>query len=78
MSVTYECTSVRLGNAAKLKLSSDGGDCSTKRRYGGAYSGVWQSLRLETVSSEEVGSVLVCLAGMWLLVCLAGMWLQSP
>jgi hypothetical protein len=24
------------------------------------------SLRLATVSSEEVGSVLVCLAGMWL------------
>jgi hypothetical protein len=37
----------------KLKMSSDVGDCGSKkyeRGYGGAYGGVWQSLRLAEVA----------------------------
>jgi hypothetical protein len=53
----------------KLKLTSDDG-CSAsnkcKRGYGGAYGGVWRSLRLADVWSQAVGFVLVRLAGIWL------------
>jgi hypothetical protein len=53
----------------KLKLSSEGNDSGSmecKRIYSGAYSGVWQSLRLAEVWSQAAGFVLVCLAGIWL------------
>jgi hypothetical protein len=53
----------------KLKLSCDSGDSGSKkckRGYGGAYGGVWQSLRLAGVWSQAVGFVLVRLAGIWL------------
>jgi hypothetical protein len=42
----------------KFKLSSYGGDSGSKkckRGYGGAYDGVWQSLRLAVVGSLESG-----------------------
>jgi hypothetical protein len=60
MSVTFDCTSARLVRCRnKLKLSSDGGDCGSKRwkrDYGGAYGGVWRSLRLAGVwSLKSVG-----------------------
>jgi hypothetical protein len=53
----------------KSKLNSDGGDSGSKtfnHGYGGAYGGVWRSLRLAGVWSQAVGFVLVRLAGMWL------------
>jgi hypothetical protein len=53
----------------KMKLSFDGGDSGSKkckRGYGGAYGGVWRSLRLVGVWSQAVGFVLVRLAGIWL------------
>jgi hypothetical protein len=37
-----------------------------KTRYGGAYGGVWRSLRLVEVWSQDVDFVLVRLAGIWL------------
>jgi hypothetical protein len=52
----------------KLKLSSDGGDSGTKkykRGYGGAYGGVWRSLRLAEDKSQAVGFVLLPLVGIW-------------
>jgi hypothetical protein len=52
-----------------LKLSPDGGDSGSKkckRGYGGAYGGVWRSLRLMIVWSQAVGFVLVRLVGIWL------------
>jgi hypothetical protein len=63
----YECAVPAMRK--KMKLSSDGGDCGSKKcklGYGGAYGGVWRSL-----------------AGVWravgfVLVRLAGTWLQSP
>jgi hypothetical protein len=64
MSVTLGCTNapfVRCG-----KLSSDSGDSGKrrcKRGYGGAYGGVWRSLRLAGVWSQAVGFVLVRLGG---------------
>jgi hypothetical protein len=51
------------------KLKSDCGDSGSKKYelvYGGAYSRVWRSLRLTGVWSQEVGFVLVRLAGIWL------------
>jgi hypothetical protein len=42
----------------KLKLSSNGGDCGSKkceRGYGGAYGEVWRSLRLVGIWSLESG-----------------------
>jgi hypothetical protein len=54
----------------KLKLSSDGGDfgiIKRRRDYGGAYGGVWRSLRLAgNLVSVSVGFVSVHLAGIWL------------
>jgi hypothetical protein len=53
----------------KLRLSSDSGDSDNKkckRGYGGAYGGVWWSLRLAGDWSQAVGFVLVRLAGIWL------------
>jgi hypothetical protein len=49
-----------------LKLSSDGGDFGRKkckRGCGGAYGGVWRSLRLAGIWSKAVCFVLVRLAG---------------
>jgi hypothetical protein len=43
----------------KLKLSSDGGD-SGKRGYGGAYGGVWRSLRLAGVSGDRRSVLCWC------------------
>jgi hypothetical protein len=46
----------------KFFISSDGGASGRKkckRRYGRAYGGVWQSLRLAGVWSQAVGFVLV-------------------
>jgi hypothetical protein len=46
----HDCTSAQfVWCGKKLKLSSDGGDCGgkkCKRGYGGAYDGVWRSVRL--------------------------------
>jgi hypothetical protein len=42
----------------KLKLSSDGGDCGSKKcklGCGGAYGGVWRSLCLAGVWNQAVG-----------------------
>jgi hypothetical protein len=53
----------------KLKLISDNGNSGSKKfksGYGGAYGGVWRSLRLTGVWSQAVGFVLVRLAGIWL------------
>jgi hypothetical protein len=50
----------------KLKLSSDGGDSTSKKckpGYGGAYGGVWRSLPLAGVWSQAAGFVLVRLTG---------------
>jgi hypothetical protein len=63
----YECALREMRN--KLKLSSDGGDFGRKkckRGYGGAYGGVWQSLRLAGVWRQAIGFMFVRLAGMWL------------
>jgi hypothetical protein len=63
----YECA-VR-AMRKKLKLSSDGGDSGSKkceRGYGGAYGGVWRSLRLAGVWSQAVSFVLERSAGIWL------------
>jgi hypothetical protein len=57
-------------DAEKTKLSSDGGNSDSnkrKRDHGGAYSGIWLSVRLDSgVLSQAVTFVLVRLAGMWL------------
>jgi hypothetical protein len=54
----------------KMELRSDSGGHSgskkCKRGYGGAYGGVWRSLRLAGVWSETVGFVLLRFAGIWL------------
>jgi hypothetical protein len=50
-------------------LASGLGDCGNKNvkgAYGGAYDGVWQSLRFTGVWSQAVSILLVCLAGIWL------------
>jgi hypothetical protein len=60
----YEC------DAETLKLSSEGGDCGSKkyeRGYGSAYGGVWRILRVAGVWSQAGGFVLVRLAGIWFL-----------
>jgi hypothetical protein len=52
-----------------MKLSSDGGDCGSRKRKrgcGGAYGVVWRSLLLAAVWSQAVGFVLVRLAGIGL------------
>jgi hypothetical protein len=52
-----------------LKLHSDCGNSGSKKckcGHGGAYGGVWQSLRLAGFWSQAVGFVLVRLAGIWL------------
>jgi hypothetical protein len=52
-----------------MELNSDGGDCGSKKcklGYGGAYGGVWRSLRLAGVWSQAVDFVLVRLARIWL------------
>jgi hypothetical protein len=52
----------------KIKLISDGGDSGSKkckRGCGGAYDGIWRSLRLVGVWSQEVGFALVRLVGIW-------------
>jgi hypothetical protein len=46
----------------KLKLSSDGGDCGSKKNKRD-YCGVWRTLRLVGVWSQAVGFVLMRLAG---------------
>jgi hypothetical protein len=53
----------------KFELISDGGDSGSKkckRGYGGAYGGVWRSVRLARLWGQAVGSVLLRLAGIWL------------
>jgi hypothetical protein len=53
----------------KLKLSSDGGVCGSKkckRGYGDTYGGVWRSLHLAEIWSQAVSFVLVRLAVIWL------------
>jgi hypothetical protein len=56
MSVTLDCTSAPFVQCGKkLKLSSDGGDSGSKKRkrgYGGAYGGVWRTLRLVGVWNQ--------------------------
>jgi hypothetical protein len=56
----------------KLKISSDGSDCGSKKfkgDYGGTYGAVWWNLRLSGFSSHAIG---------FFLVRLARIWLQSP
>jgi hypothetical protein len=53
----------------KLKLISDGceyGSKKCKQGYGGAYDGVWRSIRLAGVWNQVVGFALMRLAGTWL------------
>jgi hypothetical protein len=68
--VTFDCINAPFMQCGKkLKLSSDGGNSGSKkckRGYGGAYGGVWRSLRLAGVCCQAVGFVLVRLAGIWL------------
>jgi hypothetical protein len=59
----YECAFRAMRE--KLKLSSDGGDFGSKK-YKQGYGGVWRSMRLAGVWSQEVGFVLVRLAEIWL------------
>jgi hypothetical protein len=68
MSVILYSTRRRSFDAEKLKLSPDGGDCGSKRSYGGAYGGVWRSMRFRDsgVWIQAIGFVLVRLAGIWL------------
>jgi hypothetical protein len=56
-------------DSEKVKLSSDGSDSASekfRRGYGGAYGGIWWSLRLAGVWSQAVGFVLARLGGIWL------------
>jgi hypothetical protein len=69
MFVTLEEFAVR-AIRKKLKLSSDSGDTGSKkckRGCGGAYGGVWPSLRLVGVWNQVVGFVLVRLARIYIL-----------
>jgi hypothetical protein len=59
----------RLKMRKKLKLGSDGGDCSSmewKCRFVNAYGGIWCNVSLLEVWSPTVSSVLLRLAGNWL------------
>jgi hypothetical protein len=70
MSVTLDCTSVPFVRCGKkMNLSSDGGDCGSRkceRGCCGAYGEVWRCLRLAGAWSQAVGFVLLRLAGIWL------------
>jgi hypothetical protein len=61
----YEC----IFRAMRKKLSFDDGNSGRKkcrRGCGGAYGGVWPSLRVTEVWNQAVGFVFVRLAGIWL------------
>jgi hypothetical protein len=71
MSVTlvslYECSVRAIHKKLKLSfVSGNSGSKKCKRGYGGAYGGVWRSLRLAAVWSQAVGFVLARLARIWL------------
>jgi hypothetical protein len=53
----------------RKEINYDGGDSGSKkykRDCGGAYGGVWGSLRLAGFWNQAIGFVLVHLAGIWL------------